>query len=73
MQTKDTIDIKKELEVLRTAKKELSEHLLKIEGVESYYENLIKKNIVIISEPIPEPIPERDNINLKKILDDDDI
>jgi|TARA_B100000902_G_scaffold327439_1_gene322977 hypothetical protein len=73
MQTKDTIDIKKELEVLRTAKKELSEHLLKIEGIESYYENLIKKNIVIISEPIPEPIPERDNINLKKILDDDDI
>ena len=69
MQTKDTIDIKKELEVLRTAKKELSEHLLKIEGIESYYENLIKKNIVIISEPIP----ERDNINLKKILDDDDI
>jgi hypothetical protein len=69
MQTKDTIDIKKELEVLRTAKKELSEQLLKIEGIESYYENLIKKNIVIISEPIP----ERDNINLKKILDDDDI
>ena len=69
MQTKDTIDIKKELEVLRTAKKELSEHLLKIEGIESYYENLIKKNIVIISEPIP----ERDNRNLKKILDDDDI
>ena len=69
MQTKDTIDIKKELEVLRTAKKELSEQLLKIEGIESYYENLIKKNIVIISEPIP----ERDNRNLKKILDDDDI
>ena len=69
MQTKDTIDIKKELEVLRTAKKELSEHLLKIEGIESYYKNLIKKNIVIISEPIP----ERDNRNLKKILDDDDI
>lgn len=43
MQTKDTIDIKKELEVLRTAKKELSEQLLKIEGIESYYENLIKK------------------------------
>ena len=60
MQTKDTIDIKKELEVLRTAKKELSEQLLKIEGIESYYENLIKKNIVIISEPIP----ERDNRNL---------
>jgi hypothetical protein len=69
MQTKDTIDIKKELEVLRTAKKELSEQLLKIEGIESYYENLIKKNIVIISEPIQ----ERNNINLKKILDDDDI
>ncbi|AGH31267.1 hypothetical protein OLNG_00197 [Ostreococcus lucimarinus virus OlV5] len=62
MQTKDTIDIKKELEVLRTAKKELSEQLLKIEGIESYYENLIKKNIVIISEPIQ----ERNNINLKK-------
>ena len=60
---------KKELEVLRTAKKELSEQLLKIEGIESYYENLIKKNIVIISEPIQ----ERNNINLKKILDDDDI
>jgi len=60
MQTKDTIDIKKELEVLRTAKKELSEQLLKIEGIESYYENLIKKNIVIISEPIQ----ERNNINL---------
>lgn len=69
MQTKDTIDIKKELEVLKTAKKELSEQLLKIEGIESYYENLIKKNIVIISEPIQ----ERNNINLKKILDDDDI
>jgi hypothetical protein len=69
MQTKDPIDIKKELEVLRTAKKELSEQLLKIEGIESYYENLIKKNIVIISEPIQ----ERNNINLKKILDDDDI
>jgi len=58
MQTKDPIDIK-----------ELSEQLLKIEGIESYYENLIKKNIVIISEPIQ----ERNNINLKKILDDDDI
>ena len=69
MQTKDPIDIKKELEVLKTAKKELSEQLLKIEGIESYYENLIKKNIVIISEPIQ----ERNNINLKKILDDDDI
>jgi hypothetical protein len=69
MQTKDTIDIKKELEVLKTTKKELSEQLLKIEGIESYYENLIKKNIVIISPPIP----ERDNINLKKLLDDDDI
>jgi hypothetical protein len=69
MQTKDTIDIKKELEVLKTAKKELSEQLLKIEGIESYYENLIKKNIVIISEPTQ----ERNNINLKKILDDDDI
>lgn len=69
MQTKDTIDIKKELEVLKTAKKELSEQLLKIEGIESYYENLIKKNIVIISEPIQ----ERNIINLKKILDDDDI
>lgn len=69
MQTKDTIDIKKELEVLKTTKKELSEQLLKIEGIESYYENLIKKNIVIISEPIQ----ERNNINLKKILDDDDI
>ena len=69
MQTKDTIDIKNELEVLKTTKKELSEQLLKIEGIESYYENLIKKNIVIISEPIQ----ERNNINLKKILDDDDI
>jgi hypothetical protein len=69
MWTNNTIDIKKELGVLKTTKKELTERLLKIEGVESYYDNLINKNILTI----PVPTPKRDNTSLKNLLDDDDI
>lgn len=69
MDTVRVIDFKKELEILKNQREKLKEELLKMEGVESYYLDLIKKNII----SIPVPNTKKDNVDFKQLLDDDDI
>jgi len=71
MDTRRVIDIEKELRILKDEEETMKKNLLKLEGIESYYLNLIKKNIISI--PVPVPNTKKEDTNFKKLLEDDDI
>jgi len=69
MDTVRVIDFKKEIEILKNQQENLKKELLKMEGIETYYLDLIKKNII----SIPVPNTKKENVDFKQLLDDDDI
>jgi hypothetical protein len=78
MDTRRVIDIKKELRILKDEEETMKKNLIKMKGIESYYLNLINKNIILIPVPNTEKkedinFKKKEDINFKKLLDNDDI